>query len=64
MRALLCAGDRVQSCQPAAVRSLDVFPKSLRGVQSSHAKPSQVPRAVTPDEAQLSGISSEWEVRM
>ena len=62
--ALLCAGDRVQPCQPAAVRTLDVIPKSLRGVQSSDAGPYQAPKAVTPDQAQLSGDSSEWEVRV
>ena len=62
--ALLCAGDRVQPCQPAAIRTLDVIPKSLRGVQSSEAEPSEAPRAVAPDQGQLSGDSSEWEVRV
>ena len=41
-----------------------MFPKSLRGVQSSDAELPQAPRAVTPDQGQLSGDSSEWEVRM
>ena len=39
--------------QPAAIRTLDVFPKSLREVQSSNAEPSEAPRAVTPEKAQL-----------
>lgn len=40
-----------------------MFPKSLRGAQFSNAEPSQAPGALKPDEAQLSGNSSEWEVR-
>ena len=40
-----------------------MFPKSLRGVQSSNAEPSQAASALKADKAQLSGESSEWEVR-
>ena len=63
-QALVCAGDMVQSCQPAAIRTLNVFPKSLRGAHSGDAEPPQAPGAMKPDEAQLSSDSSEWEVRI